>query len=214
MPSTPFIESPRFPDNISYGSGGGPGFKTYIFEGFSGVEYSSITWSIARAKYNANQGIRDKADMDTLRAFFYMVRGRAIRFRYKDWGDYELEDEVIGTGDGVQTVYKITKTYGTTNPYVRRIFKPVADTVVVKVDGVVVPQGAPAAGVVTLDDTTGLLTFGADVKPALGKDVTVTCEFDVPCRFDTDVLNATHEGYIAESWSSIPIVEVTLEDVA
>ena len=104
---TTFIETPRFPENISYGSSGGPGFSTFVFEGHSGVEQRAIQWSRARAKYNASMGIRDKSDMDDVRAFFYNTRGKALGFRFKDWGDYQLDDEEIGTGDGVVADFQI-----------------------------------------------------------------------------------------------------------
>jgi len=211
---TTFIESPCFPDDISYGSSGGPGFKTFIFEGFSGIEQRSITWSRARARYNAQHGIRDTADMDLVRAFFYATRGRAVGFRFKDWGDYTLTDEVIGTGDGSDATWSIIKTYGASsgNSYVRRIFKPKTGTLSVKVDGVAVTVGTANASRVTCDYATGILSFGASVIPASAKAITVTCEFDVPARFDTDQMDAAHDGWQTETWGQIPIVEILLED--
>jgi uncharacterized protein (TIGR02217 family) len=208
----PFLETPRFPENISYGSSGGPGFKTFIFEGHTGIEARSIEWSIARARYNVSYGIRDKDDMDDVRAFFYATRGRAIGFRYKDWGDYQLEDEQIGIGDGVQSVFPIIKTYqplGGALSYVRRIFKPVADTVVVKVSGT--PQTLTTH--YTLNSATGVITFTSGNFPADTAPVTVDCEFDVPVRFDTDNFDASHEGFLTESWSSIPLIELLQDEL-
>ena len=212
VPVTDFLETPRFDENISYGSSGGPAFKTTVFEGHSGVEQRSINWSRAKGQWNVAQGIRDKSDMDSIRAFFVNVKGRAIGFRFKDWGDYELVDSNIGTGDGIETTFLLTKTYTVgALSYVRRIFKPVSGTLVVKVDGVTVPIGAGSTEV-AVDYTTGTLVFGADVIPADTKPVTVSGEFDTPVRFDTDQLSASHEGFIVESWTSIPLVEILLED--
>lgn len=203
-----FIESPRFPDGISYGSSGGPGFKTHIFDGHTGIEQRSQIWSIARGRWDVSHGIKDKEDMDVLRAFFYNVRGRAIGFRFKDWGDYEMIDEQIGVGDGTTRVFDFIKTYTGGNPYVRRIFKPVAGTVVVKVNDVVVNTGF------TVSTTLGRVTFNDNPLniPPDTHTVKVTCEFDVPVRFDTDQMVASHDGWLAESWGSIPIVELLEED--
>lgn len=206
---TAFLETPRFPDDISYGSGGGPEFKTYVFEGHSGVEQRHIAWTRDRARYDVAYGVRDNADMNVVRSFFYNCFGRATGFRFKDWADYTLNTEVIGTGDGVETVFPITKTYTTgALSYVRRIFKPVPGTIVVRVNGVT----QTVTTHYTVDTTTGIITFTGGNEPAMGHAVDVTCEFDVPVRFDTDSLKAVHEGFDTEQWGGIPLVEIILED--
>jgi uncharacterized protein (TIGR02217 family) len=40
----------------------------------------------------------------------------------------------------------------------------------------------------------------------------VTCEFDVPVRFDADELSSSMDRFLTESWSNIPLVEILLED--
>lgn len=206
-----FIETPRFPDNISYGSSGGPGFKTFIFEGHTGIEQRLINWSRARGRWDVSYGIRDKTDMDEVRAFFYEMRGRAVGFRFKDWGDYSLTSELIGTGNGVQNTFLVTKAYGTTNAYSRRIFKLITGTISVTVNAVAVPLGAGAAQV-NVDVNTGTLVFGASVIPPNTHPIRVTAEFDVPARFDVDQMSASHDGFLTESWGSIPIVELLIEE--
>ena len=204
---TTFLETPRFPDDIAYGSSGGPEFKTYIFEGKSAIEQRHIAWSTARARYDVSYGIRDTADMDTVRAFFYTLMGRAIGFRFKDHSDHTLTDEQIATGDGTTTVFLITKTYAVgALSYVRRIFKPLAADLVVKVNGVTQTLTTDY----TVDTTTGTITFVS--PPTDTHPITVTCEFDIPVRFDTDIMKAAHEGFQSETWSSIPLVEIILED--
>lgn len=205
-----FFESPRFPEGISYGSSGGPGFKTHIFEGHTAIEQRNQVWQLARGKWDVSHGVKDKDDMDALRAFFINARGRAHGFRFKDWSDYQIVDQQLGVGDGVNRVFPIIKTYAGANPYTRRIYKPVASTVVVRVNGVL----SALSGDYALNAATGVITFnnnGTDI-PELGEVVTVSCEFDVPVRFDTDQMNASHEGWLVESWSSIPIVELLEED--
>jgi uncharacterized protein (TIGR02217 family) len=208
-----FLETPRFPDNISYGSSGGPGFKTGISEGHSGLEQRTVEWSIARARYNVAKGITDKTDMDEVRAFFYSVRGRASGFRFKDWGDYALFTENIGTGDGSTLIFPIIKTYAVGSlDYVRRIYKPLATgsdslSFRVYVDATLKTLTTHY----TLNTETGVITFTGGNAPAATKDVTVTGEFDVPVRFDTDQMDAAHDGFLTETWASIPLVELIEE---
>lgn len=207
---TTFLETPRFPDDIAYGSAGGPGFKTFVFEGHSGIEQRNVAWSRARGKWNVAYGIRDKSAMDTVRALFYSVNGRAIGFRFKDWSDYELTNENIGTGDGTTRVFTIKKTYTSgALSYERRIFKPVS-ALTVKVNGVTKTVSTHY----DIDYTTGILTFTLGNAPTNGHAVTVTGEFDVPVRFDTDELAAKHDSWENETWDSIPIVELLLEEPA
>lgn len=205
-----FNNTSRFPDNISYGSAGGPGFKTFIFEGHSGVEQRNAAWSIARGRWNVAYGVRDKEDMDTVRAFFHAHRGRLIGFRFKDWGDYELVNENIGTGDGAEDTFQCIKTYSIgpgANDYVRTIYKLATGTVSVTVNAVAVPVGAGTTQV-AVDYDTGVLTFGSGAVPGAGHVIRVTGEFDVPVRFDTDNMSSSHAGYLTEDWGDIPIVEI------
>lgn len=204
-----FYETPRFPDDIAYGSSGGPEFRTFIFEGQSGIEQRYSTWARHRARYDVSYGIRDTTDMDTVRAFFYNMNGRAHGFRFKDWADYTMTQEVIAQGDGLETQFGITKTYTAgAQTYVRRIFKPIGAGLIVRVSGVVQVLSTDY----TIDTTTGIITFDPGSTPASMADIDVTCEFDVPVRFDTDTMSAAHDGFTTESWGSIPLIEIIIED--
>lgn len=201
-----FIEE-RFNADISYGSSGGPSFSTEVFTSSAGFEQRNINWEEARCVYDVSHGIRDKADMEEILNFFYAVRGRATAFRYKDWSDYQLDAEQIATGDGVETEFQIIKTYSAgAASYERTIRKIVTPTAgpptipfIVTVADVLVD---PADYSVNLN--TGIITFDAAPTGA----IKVTCEFDVPVRFDTDNMPITLEAFELESWESIPLVEI------
>ena len=199
-----FIESPAFPDAVGFGSTGGPGFKTEIFTAASGGEQRNMLWQDAKSKFNVATGVREKVDMDNLLAFFYMVRGKAIGFRFKDWGDYELVNEVIGTGNGLLAGFQITKTYnaGSPAPYVRRITKPVSGTVTATVNSVAKTEGVDYV----VDYTTGVITF--TTPPATAQPIAITCHFDIPCRFDIDDLPRSYDEWQALSVNSVPVVEL------
>lgn len=203
----PFIEE-RFSENISYGATGGPGFSTEVFTSSSGAEQRNVLWSKAKCKYDVTHGIRDKADMDEIIAFFRIVHGKATGFRYKDWSDFELIDGLIGTGDGTTKDFQIVKRYsfGSQDDYVRELKKIVQSTVT----GVTVGVAAQTEGTdFTIDYNNGRIIFNS--PPGIGEDIRIgALEFDVPVRFDTDDMAISLEAFELESWTGIPLVELKL----
>lgn len=228
----------RFPDDISYGSRGGPKFNTTVLTLASGFEKRNINWSQVRCEFDVSHGIKTIEQMDALLAFFYARQGMARGFRYKDWADYTAQNQTIAVGDGVTTVFQLRKNYPSgPNTYSRIISKPVVGTVFgVKITGVnpvtQLPQSDTldeSKGQYTVDYTTGKITIAVDPfvdwlaagpgnptpkipqrRPiAVGRKVeVVSFEFDVPVRFGTDVMNISQDFWMTESWESIPLVEV------
>lgn len=172
-----FIEA-AFPDHLGFGSVGGPGYQTDIVEVASGHEQRNQRWSKERHSYDLSMSARTQAQRDEINAFFRRVKGRQYGFRFKDWADYTGTDEFLGSGTGAQTAFQLRKAYisGDSVDY-RTISKP-RGAVVVKVGGVTVSA--------TVNSTTGVVTLAA--AAANGAQVRATFEFDVPVRFDTDVL--------------------------
>lgn len=201
-----FIEK-RLPDGISYGATGGPMFKSNVFTATSGVEQRSLLWSKSRAEYDISYAIRDITDMDIVLKFFYEMRGKLTGFRFKDWADYTLVDEVIATGNAAQTVFPITKTYATgLNGYVRDIFKINTETLtpIVKLDATV----QTVTTHYTIDEDLGTITFVT--PPGSGVAVKITAEFDVPVRFDNESLPITQDSWGVESTNAIKLVEIKM----
>lgn len=141
----------QFPTCISYGSVGGPSWKTDVIVFDSGFEQRNQRWSNLRNVYDVAYGVRSVEDLRFLVEFFNEMRGRAHSFRYKDWLDYSVADEYIDPS-GAPTV-QLTKTYGNGfNNYVKQIKKPVSGTVSLKRNGVNFPT-------FTVDTTTGIVTL-------------------------------------------------------
>ena len=82
----------------------------------------------------------------------------------------------------------------------RTIAKPVAGSVTIALNG------APLASGWSVDTTTGVITF--TTAPGLSVTVTAGFEFDVPVRFDTDVLDVTLDLERLGSITSIPLLEI------
>lgn len=193
----------RFPEDISYGSRGGPGFNTDVIILGSGFEQRNINWANSRSDYDVAYGVKTGDQLDSLIAFFRARFGKAHGFRYKDWADFECEQQPATQIDS--THYQISKVYSSGGySYTRELKKIVDGSVTVYVGGV--PQGSGW----TLDYNTGIITFGG----APGGAVTVTCEFDVPVRFDTDKLSTSLDNYNAEGTyfggASVPLIEIRI----
>jgi len=196
-----FIET-RFPTDIAYGSAGGPEYSTDIVITQGGYEQRNANWSQARARYNVAHGVKTQAQLNTLIAFFRARKGRADGFRFKDWTDYQVTGQAIGTGNGSNKIFQLVKTYTSGSvTESRTVTKPVAGTVNIYLGGVL--QNGSAY---SLDTTTGIVTFVA--APGSSVAVTADFQFDLPARFDTDRLSATLDSYGSHSWHDIPIIEI------
>ena len=106
---------------------------------------------------------------------------------------------------GAATAFKLAKTYAPgAYEFGREIAKPVAGTVRVAVDGVEKAEGPDFS----VDATTGIVTFATALAAAAA--VTAGFEFDVPVRFDTDVIEVNVAAFEAGEIPSIPAVEVRI----
>ena len=194
----------RFPTRISYGATGGPRFSTTVQLMNSGHEQRNINWVDARREYEFDVTPAREESWRELLAFFHARRGRAYGFRLKDFADFKLAEEPIGTGDGVATSFQITKTYAESGApaygYVRKLTRIVAGTAAFFF------SGAQQIGNWTLDDNTGVVTFMD--PPADGVQIEVSCEFDVPVRFDTDLMAAAFAGPDSHEWHQVKLLEI------
>ena len=200
----------RFPDNISRGARGGPERRTQVVELASGDEERNASWANSRRRYDVAYGIRRADDLSAVVAFFEARNGRLFGFRFKDWADYKsclpsqaitATDQQIGTGTGAATQFQMVKRYTSgAQSWTRAIAKPVAGTVLIALGTVEQLSGW------TLDSTTGVVTF--TTAPGNGVIVRAGFEFDVPVRFDTDMLDVTLDIERLGSITSIPLVEI------
>jgi uncharacterized protein (TIGR02217 family) len=200
----------RFPDDISRGARGGPERRTQIVELASGDEERNASWANSRRRYDVAYGIRRADDLAAVVAFFEARNGRLYGFRFKDWADYKsclpsatptATDQLIGTGDGSTKVFQLVKRYSSgSQSWVRSIGKPVAGSVRIALAGTPKPSGW------SVDSITGLVTFST--APAVSVAITAGFEFDVPVRFDTDLLDITLDLERLGSITSIPLVEI------
>lgn len=192
------FDNVRLPEHIEQGALGGPAFQTTIIALGTGAEQRNVDWLAQRCSYDVSYGVQHKKDFIEIVKFFYARLGRARGFRFKDWTDYEATDQQIGVGDGVRTTFQLVKNYSSLVQYQRKITRPVANTVSVRVDNVV--------SLFSVNVNTGLVTMSS--APADGAVVTASFEFDIPVRFDSDKLDLNARTDKVASIPSIEIVEL------
>lgn len=185
--------------------------RTEVAQLANGFEQRNTPWAHGRRRWLIGAAIKSLAEAAELTAFFEARQGRLHAFRFRDFADWRSApaalpvtalDQAIGVGDGETAAFQLCKAYGDgEHAYVRPITRPVAETVVVAVDGTPLDPGD-----FSLDAATGVVTL--DTVPGEGAAVTAGFAFDVPVRFDSDRLDITLEGFDAGRVVAVPLVEV------
>jgi uncharacterized protein (TIGR02217 family) len=205
-----------FPTNIAYGSSGGPTRKTEVITLDSGYEQRNSPWSASRHMYNIAYGMKSYDDLHTVKKFWEARTGALNGFRYRDFADYTSlgpsdtptkSDQTISTtahpANGSNTVFQLIKVYSDSQgSYTRTINKPVSGTVLIANNGTLKTETTDY----TIDYTTGLVTFGT--APVNGHTITAGFEFDVPVRFQDDVININLADYLVGNFDPILLIEI------
>lgn len=185
----------RFPSCIKFGVTGGPRFSTSKATSQNGFTSKQRNWLYPLQSYQADNAIKNEADFEAVRAFFYNVYGGFDGFRFKDWSDYKVADgqgAIITLDDDSKQLAR-AYTYGA-RTFIRPISKPVPGTVTITGGG-------------TLDYTTGLIDGGTPTS--------WVGEFDVPVEFaedlmDVEVVNRSGTKGLFLSWASLQLQEIRL----
>lgn len=203
----------RFPTDIALGASGGPERRTEVITLGSGAEQRNARWMHSRRKYNIGYGIKSSGDLYKVLEFFEERRGRLYGFRFRDPMDFRSSedgnpigplDQQIGTGDGVQTRFRLSKHYGSgETSYSRPIKRPDEQSIQVAVDGVLIAETE-----FQFDFETGEIVINSSSIPTSGATVSAGYEFDVPVRFDTDEITVNLAHFEAGNIPSIPLVEL------
>ena len=192
------------PMPLALAASGGPERRVEVVPLAGGGEARNAVWAGSRRRWDVGSAVTDFTTLQALIAFFEARGGRLHGFRFRDRLDDRSGppgasvtplDQLIGTGDGETASFSLVKAYG---DWQRRIWKPVAGSVRIAVDGTEV-----AAGV---DTGTGLVTLAE--APADGRGGDGGFVFDCPVRFDTDRLDVNLEAFGAGRVIRVSLVEL------
>ena len=182
-----------------------PEFSTAIVTSAGGAEHRNSDWADARLRFDAGPGVRSEKELQELIAFFRARRGSAVGFRFQDPLDHsskgmtdapEPADQLLGSGDGIRTIYPLVKHY---EGQERRITRPVRASVRVTVDGIERVSGWTLG-------SHGTVSF--QEPPAAGAQVRAGFRFDVPVRFAEDRLRVSRATFEAAEAASVPLIEI------
>jgi hypothetical protein len=193
----PDFDEVRFPTAIARGAVGGPERRTEIValvSGHEGAEHA-LGGQSAPLRHRLWHPLRRRS-----RGCGGLLRGArrpAERIPFKDWSDYKscspsaapaATDQAIGVGTGALATFQIVKHHTSgVRTWVRTIRKPVAGTVQIAVNG----DPKTAGSHFNAGSSTGVVAFTPGNIPGAGQAVTAGYEFDVPVRFDTELLQTT-----------------------
>jgi uncharacterized protein (TIGR02217 family) len=191
------IDDVRLPVDIERGAMGGPEFRTTVVTMVSGRERRNQEWDVPLSSFNIGYGIRKRSEMEAVYSFFIARGGRARGFRFKNWLDFKVELDPVGTIAGEPTKRQLIRVYAdTVNPQLRIVAYPLEATLKVYVNQVLTTD--------YLLQANGVLEFPTDP----GLDVLASFEYDIPVRFDTDQLNTKLNTFREGEQPSIQIVEL------
>ena len=190
----------RFPESISFESSTILEFNTSIITSKNGNEQRNVNWQYNKMKYNIINGIKTTTELDEIIKLFRNAKGQAYGFRFKDWSDYKATKEQIAIGDNINTKFQLIKTYIISNNiYTRIITKPVISTVKLYIDDVEIND-------FNIDFTTGEIVLSS--PPQENSIIYADFEFDVPVRFNSDILEITMQSIKTGFVKDIMLIEV------
>jgi uncharacterized protein (TIGR02217 family) len=204
----------RFPEEISYGSSGGPEYSTELVSMTNGTEQRNINWPIGRNRFNISQCLNSEQDVERLLEFFRACKGKARAFRFKDWNDYKAQGQVMKPIKS--NVFQLVKRYNmlpstllaisssnTMDHYYeeRIIYKPTSGTVNIYSG----KQRYYETSDYKIDYETGQITF---LALSFAAPLMADFEFDIPVRFDTDYLRISADNYGINNCHDIPLIEI------
>lgn len=152
--------------------------KTDILTLSNGDEFRNGDWAELKHLFTASFDHRRPADYLEVKRMF-LVAGASLRaFRHRDELDWQADDEVFGTGDGVTEEFQLSKLSVLDGfEYVRRVFAlPTAPAITA--------DDAPITATVNL--STGKVLISP--APALGVVLRWTGPFETWVRFANDSL--------------------------
>lgn len=195
----------RFPEDVSWGSKGGPVYKTQVFTSHRGWEKRNIDWSQPMMQFNAAYGIRTDAQILNVINFFNARQGRLFGFRYKSWTNYRVESAPIATGDGESLRLPLYKFFGFAGArHYKRLRKIVRGSVTnVSAGGEVLIEGEDFR----IDYDGGEIVTNAAVGHGI-PIMALTLEFDEPVRFEEDSVENVIEQYNNNSLSALDLVSI------
>ena len=207
-----FLEE-RLPIDVRLGMSYADDYTVLITQTAGGAEYRKLVQPFPVRSFHVNF-TTDQADLwARVLALYHRAYGKFAGFRVKCLDDFSTNgltgvptplDEVLA--NSASGIYQLRNFYGTNGTALagvgypsRNLYKPVAGTVVAAKNGVTISSG------LTVNTTTGLITISP--APLITDTITAGCQFDIPCRFNSQI-EVTSIDVAIRDCGSIDIIEL------
>lgn len=195
-----------FPNSIAIRSTAIIDFNTSIVVSKNGKEQRIANRENGKMIFNISNGIKTKKDLEEIITFFRIVKGKSNGFRFKDWLDFKVVDQTIGFGNNQEKTFQLIKTYNifadkNNVACIRKITKPVLNTLKIFINNEEVDNS-----LINLNKESGKITFQS--APKDGDVITANFEFDVPVRFESDMLEFGLDTQNTGKIKDIKLIEI------
>jgi len=187
-----FLEE-RLPLDVRLGASWADDYTVLITQTAGGAEYRKLVQPFPVRSFHVNFTTTQADLWARVISLYHRAYGKFAGFRVKCLDDYStngftgtptpLDETLANSATGI---YQLRNFYGTNGTALagigypsRTIYKPVAGTVVAAKNGVTIASG------LTVDTTTGLITISP--APLITDTITAGCQFDIPCRFNSQI---------------------------
>jgi uncharacterized protein (TIGR02217 family) len=208
----PFLEE-RLSVNLHYGWSYSDEYNVRIVETSSDAEYRTLVHPFPRRNFQISFTENNASIYAQIVNLYHRAYGKFAGFRAKCLDDYTTNNQT-GAPTALDQVlprlsagiYQLQKTYGLDKAGLsigrpsRVIYKPVAGTTRIAVNGVTI-----STSLYNVNTTTGQVTF--TTSPLITDVVTGGCEFDIPVRFNT-AISIQENNFVLRDAMNIELIEL------
>lgn len=190
------INLPKFVEVFAAGQ---PEFVTSYASTLSGREVRLLEKEFARQKYLIKNCRLSESQFRQFNSFFRARKGRKHSFRFRDYADYKVENQILANGDGKTCEFQFFKIYQDfISSSHRLITKPIIGSVKLYINEQIIEAG--------INYDKGIIKLK---EPLLVNQIlTADFIFDVVVRFNSDSYEYTYSNDGSIALSPIELIEV------
>lgn len=192
----------NFPEGIAIKSISSINYNVNIITNKAGKEQRILSREQGQLNFKINTTSKNQNEINELICFFRNVKGNLYGFRFKDFLDYKVINQIIGIGDGVNNNFQLIKSYNINSEINinRKILKPKFATVKIFINNIEINSGFE------INYTNGQIIF---IKPPLNNEVISTnFEFDTPVRFKNKELEISILSNNLREIKNLELIEI------
>lgn len=194
----------KFPENMSIFFEKSINFNTEINKTKNFTEQRITLNNDCYNTYTLNYNNLTHYNLEEIVSFFNIVKGRYSTFRFKDWSDYKVINQLIDSYNGLNN-FQLKKTYSinlldnTQVFYTKNITKPVKDKVKIYINSIETTN-------FTMDYNTGIFNINNTLSE--NDIISADFEFDINVRFFSDELRIVNKTKNISEIKDLKLIEV------